>query len=393
MRIINFFLLVLLEISLHAKEVELITYNAGLAEGYVAYAKERVDPMIFALKNEDADIVCLQEVWDPEHQERLREKMHDHYPYVLVGPTEQKSAPTSPACSPTDLIGENKLGPCIFKNCLSKSGSNFSECVTHTCQKPLQKLKNEKPFCLQALLGQVGKPLWKILLSALNPFSSPGLFTYQGNTGIMLLSRHPFLKTEIIDLKELSTTVHRGAIYAKVQIENRPLHLLCTHLTSYLSDVPYAGNFKSWNEENYQQAYTLAQWVLRYAKGTTADESILFMGDFNSGPSLPARHIEAEVPETFQMLIHNNFYDHYVYDPQVECSFCLSNTLVPKNPQAGNKNILIDHFFSKNFAGQFDILKARLILKETFALPVKEKKFERQNLSDHYGLKIKIQPR
>ena len=40
-----------------------VTYNVGLARGFVDYADQRAEPVAAAVAALDADVVCLQEVW------------------------------------------------------------------------------------------------------------------------------------------------------------------------------------------------------------------------------------------------------------------------------------------------------------------------------------------
>ena len=95
------------------KELKLLSYNLGLAHGYVPYAEARLPKLTAELKKSDADILCFQEVWKAEDRTKIINSLKSKYPYSVSAPTKQHHRKTGwfsgPACRVRDLFGAGKF--------------------------------------------------------------------------------------------------------------------------------------------------------------------------------------------------------------------------------------------------------------------------------------------
>ena len=113
-------------VSQSVTELNLLSYNLGLAHGYVPYAAARLPKLVTELKKSDADVLCLQEVWKKEDMTTITNALKSKYPYSVSAPIKQAYRKTGwfsgPACRVRDLFGKNKFVSCILTTCSGKSG-------------------------------------------------------------------------------------------------------------------------------------------------------------------------------------------------------------------------------------------------------------------------------
>lgn len=360
--------------------LKILSYNAGLAHGYVSYGQSRISPIIEAIKTQNPDILCLQEVWTDKDQRLFFEELKSHYSFVAVAKRHQRIAAQRPVCAFNDLWGAQGFVSCKFEKCMKGDDSEKSLCMRTQCSTPWQRIAKEKPECAQAISAQSGVSAPLAIYRLWNPFSSTGLFIYKGSLGIMLFSKIPFNEPpDFLDMEELSTTTHRGALLAKLRIaEGRELIVGCTHLTALLGDVPYSGPFGSWQAENQKQVEHLIQTVeKRYPA-----KPYLLMGDYNCSFGNSERNIDGEAEPSCQKMLAAGFSDPLSQnDPQ--CTFCgQENKLI-----SDKHNTLIDHIFIKNLQPSLEV---QSILHRIFAEEVSIKDEEGKPittpLSDHFGV-------
>ena len=58
--------------SYASNELTITTWNLGLAHSYVRYATQRIPHIIEALKNHDTDVLCVQELWNQEDIDTIK---------------------------------------------------------------------------------------------------------------------------------------------------------------------------------------------------------------------------------------------------------------------------------------------------------------------------------
>jgi endonuclease/exonuclease/phosphatase family metal-dependent hydrolase len=363
------------------KTISIVSYNAGLAHTYVPLSNLRKPRIIKALRENSADVVCLEEVLQidvPDFIESLKEV----YPYFHHVETKQKYASRAPVCSPFDLFGSQKFVSCVISKCRKKSSDAFTNCVIGECREPFEKLKTENNDCAAALIAQVGAGIFKALLTVFNPFTEPGLFMYGGSTGLLLLSKHPLEKKFFLDFTDTSTSVARGVLYAQAKIYEKNYHLFCTHLTPDISHIiPYTGRYKNWSFENKSQA----ERIVAFANKNIGDEAQIIAGDFNHGKSNATVGRIGELEDNYPIWQKYGYIDPFERE-DVKCSWCKENTLIEN--EKDKKNTLIDHIFFKNINNLKNI-KTKIIFDEIIQVTNNNNKLS-TNLSDHYGVNIEL---
>ena len=354
-------------LTLFAKQISLTSYNAGLASGYVPLVEERKVKIIETLKGHASDILCLQEIYNPDVDDFIA-ALKDKYPYYYNIPPKQVFTQRSPACGISDLFGHEKFISCVISTCRSEKGSDFTKCVTTRCREPFERLKNDNNDCAAALIAQVGKGMVESILTVLNPFSKVPLYPYDGSSGLLLFSRYPIETKKFLEFKD-STSFYRTALYTKLDIDGGDYHIACTHLTPDLGHTaPYTGHRKGWSEENAVQTIELIEFMKNEANG----EPQILLGDFNHGAADESTHLIGELADSYPIWSKNGYRDPAV-EQRVGCSWCADNTLIEK--EHDKKNTLIDHIF----------------LKDTHAKDIKSSVifntlYDKTNLSDHFGL-------
>jgi endonuclease/exonuclease/phosphatase family metal-dependent hydrolase len=366
MKKIVFFFALVATLSIQAESY--ISYNLGLAHKFVHFAKERRPYLIEALKNEKADYLCLQEVWEDSDRKAIKKALKDVYPHSFYTETKQTRTPEAPSCRRKELFGEEKFVTCMNEKCQGKEGDQHTDCVLSLCQKPLKDLRDSNPMCAQALMAQVGKSPLMAIATIMNPIVPAGIYVYEGSDGLMILARKPLENVEVIDLSSLSTLNRRRAIKATVGGVN----IACTHLAADLEkEAPYTGKFSSWKEEHREQSKELI-------KQAELKKVSLLMGDFNCSFGAPNLGILAEVEDNCELFKQAGYADP-IAEISPECTFCQGNNLNDDE----TRNVLIDHIFSKGV----DTKNTEVLFKEKVFM---DKIQQESNLSDHYGVLLEI---
>ncbi len=363
-----------------AQALELMTYNLGLAKGFVDYYEERREPVFSNLKNSKADVLCLQELWKAEDREKLAKELAATYPYKIIPPIERAVAGSSPACGYSDLFGEGSIVSCMRTRCHGKTGREFTACIIGDCKKSLESLKKNNSYCANALMAQVGHSPFIVMLQLLQPFWPVDLYTYEGSNGLALFSKYPFKTgtTGMIPMRYYSTLTRRDFLYATLEADGKELFVGCTHLTANFTDtVPYAGPFANWEQENLKQTELILSKLESLAKGKPQ----AIMGDFNSSPVIPNYKIDGNFERTYSEFKKQGYLDPASEGSKPGCTICKSNSLnLPTDPDQ-----LIDHIFLKNI-DQKNIGESQVLMDQKIEI----NKSIKTNLSDHYALKVII---
>lgn len=346
------------------------TFNLGAARGFVDHARERFPLALQKLAPAEADILCLQEVWHPDDRAELARALGKKYPHIFKTAVVQTPTARRPSCKPWEIFGEGKFVSCMNNQCGDVSGDAFTDCIIEKCGQSLDRLKRDNRECASALMAKVGKNPILAILQLINPFYRSGLFAYDGSDGLILLSKLPLRDKKLVDLSDISTLNRRRALSAEISYKDKPVRILCGHLSSKLN-VPYTGTFEGWEEENMAQTNRLIE-------ETENDERAILMGDFNCGLASEDGSVQAELPEACRLL-GGSF-----SDPLSEinaCTYCSSNALIPHD----NGDLAIDHIFLKGLSAN----KAAITRKEKVFIKSGKETIE-TNLSDHYGFEVTI---
>jgi len=352
--------------------ITLGTYNTGLAYGFVDDAKQRRGPILDALHTVDADVLCLEEVWEPGDRRKVAHDLDDTFATVIAPPILQTRTQRLPACKRKELFGEDRFVSCLTGECGGTSGDEQTNCVIEHCGPRLEALKDENPECGAALMSQVGKSGLTALINVLNPFARPGIYAYDGSDGLVMLAREPIRHSGLVDFSDIASLNRRHAIWGEITVGDERVRVYCTHLTSDLSNIaPYPGAAASWGAENESQIERLI------AHADAWGGPAVMMGDFNCGWGDEGAGLDAELESSCEVMREAGFVSPMVSEDPV-CTFCAAN---PINVGAGeDKNVLIDHVFLRGLTG----VESRRIFDGEITIRVKGKD-KVTALSDHYG--------
>lgn len=301
-----------------AKGLTFATFNAGLAVGAVPFAEERVQPIIDELARNDADVLCLQEVWLDEHADALQKGLKAEFPYAFREVTRNDSNKWL-ACGPTQWADVYKLKSCVDTKC-KPGGVSLFECVKDPCATEYAAITDTCKLCLAA------NPSSPLVCAA---WKAP-LYGYDGRNGLLLLSRKPLEHAGYTPFE--TALIKRGMIHARVGGFN----VQCTHMTADLESVPYpaGARFHSWREEHHAEVAKMVDDAGR--------QCTVLVGDLNAGPANADEGIGAELPDNFETVLHAGYSDLWKQSPV--CTWCGDNPLVCSKPdRCGDAASRIDH--------------------------------------------------
>jgi len=343
------------------------TFNTGLARNYVPYLSERRSATIEALKRVEAEAVCLQEVWEDEDAATIVSGLKDVFPHHFRVSTKPPSSNAEPSCTQNQLA---PLSTCVEEHC--RAADNVTECVMTRCGALFFALPGS---CRNCLAANVSRPLPEILKKCTSGDASS--WGYGGRNGLLLLVRNPFLATS--DLRLDSFLLQRTVLHGKTRVLGGDLHLFCTHLSTPVAEVEYAGAHGSWKEEHAHQI----ELIIRFIKKTAGRRPAVLMGDLNCGPANAEWEVHAEFPEHFQRLLSAGLRSPYSLD-HGHCTWCGIESL---GARPGERKI-IDHLLFANFGDEI-LLPERFLEERTTVTTASGKKLS-VPLSDHYGVRVSM---
>lgn len=302
-----------------SSRVSLVTYNIGLATGFVDYAPQRQPVVVDLVQKLEADVVCLQEVWTQDDIDKVVEGAkaafpHSHYVFLedtTLGP---------PACTATE---SDPLKACVDEKCPDTPASEIASCALANCNPEFSALSGG---CVECIVANIGKEVDEILNICQ---TSSQKFAYGGANGLVLLSRHPL--TQLSHEKLSSTNVQRSVLGARVDLPVLgDTAVVCTHLAADLTaaGVPYTGPHESWAGENSVQAEAALTFAATLGQG--ADTRVI-MGDMNSGPAY-GDTVVAEIPMASYQVFLDAAYVDFPSSGEgavaTGCTYCSDNLLV-----------------------------------------------------------------
>lgn len=346
------------DVSTEPVSIRVATYNAGLAVNFVSYANERV-PAIIAAINElsGTDVLCLQEVWLPEHIAALVSGTESEFPHSFHFVTKEEGG-GEPSCTVEEAL---PLKECVETNC--SAAVNLSECAIANCGAQFAAVS---PACQGCLAANLTKTIPEIFAACAEGSAS---LAYEGHNGLLLLSRLPLSATEHVALP--STLVQRSALYAKV---DGALDVVCTHLAANLTEPPYNGPFESYEGEQKKQIEDLHAWI-----SAIANKSAVLLGDLNTGPNV-GETITAELPANWEYILSLGWTDPYLDQSEPTCTWCDTNNLVSTG------NHILDHALVQELVAK----DPQRILDQTVTIAVEGSGDVESKLSDHYGIAITV---
>jgi endonuclease/exonuclease/phosphatase family metal-dependent hydrolase len=322
-----------------------VTFNAGLADGFVDAAAERVPAVVEGVEGLDADIVFVQEVWTPEDVATLTDAVADSYPHTQFldpMPDEPGGDPAGPACP---LDESQPLEDCARQRCADVPAEGLADCVLEGCAV---EFSATCPECQACLAANVGSTIDEAIETCTQGAAA---YSYEGAFGIGFLSTEPIVEQDSLVLD--SNLTRRAVMYAEVDDPDvGTLHLFGTHLSPVFSDVPFPGE-GSWEDEQLDQIETVREWI---DTKTDGEGTIVLLGDFNVGPD--GELFEGEEVAHYEALVADGWRNAYLeaQGDDAECTFCSNNPLVGGE---GDSGAVIDHVLVLNHDG--DLAGERLL--------------------------------
>ncbi len=339
-----------------------VTFNAGLARNYVPYIEARLPAIIAELNKLEADVVCLQEVWEERDLKAVVKGVKKSFPfstYVDSANSIFARHASAPSCGPNDL---QALAECVGEKCAAapdKTGCVMQQCGTHFLSLPSQ--------CRTCLAANVSKPLTEIVETCTSKGVQMG---YDGANGLLLLSRSKFLDANHIILD--SFLMQRIVLHGILQVGGENMNVFCTHFTTPIAEVEYGGRFASWEGEQLAQV----KRTIEYVKEKSGEEPAVLLGDFNLGPANAEWEVAAEFPDHFQLFLDAGFQSPYTQE-HGHCTFCGIKALGADGPGK-----LIDHALFLGCAEKVllpdRVMESNVEVGDDLKVP----------LSDHYGVRV-----
>ncbi len=349
-----------------SSDVTFVTYNAGLAVGFVPGANERSAPVSQAVAGLDADVVCLQEMWLPEHVTELTGAAADAFPEShFLAPSQEVG--TDPACAEGEL---DSLATCLDTSCADVCTDELVDCALSSCTFDFLGLE---PTCMRCVQANIGDDA-DVIVSTCETETTE--FAYDGSFGTGLVSKHPIVSTE--DLVLSSTTNRRVVSHAVVDAPGGEVDVYCTHLSAVFSVIPYPRDEGSWSQEQVEQIEAALGWIDQ----TAMTNDVVLMGDMNNGPA--TADAQAEESDNYALLADGRFRNPYA-NQDGRCTFCPDNAISSVDSDTTGR--LIDHVFIDGFGG---VLAVDRVLDQAIDIETCGQTVPGA-LSDHYGVSVTVE--
>lgn len=346
-----------------------ITFNTTLdSKNDVILFNERNDALMQKLADTDADIICLQEVWNPEDMENVHaaiNKAEGDF-YLLYSTTGESNGgePIEPACTTAEVL---PIGMCYAEKCQDQTGTGALLCLAQECGTEFQNLSTECRNCLLAEGGSGNLDVQAMMDACMETKAPPS----EGGTtnGLILISRFPMKNKVIAALP--SEEIHRGYIAATLQTRGTMgnIDVLCTQLS----------NQNDGNNYSTLQSDQIDAIITFFNK--KEDENIqLLLGDINT--SLETETMPAHNAAIWNKLKNALFQNSWNRNPF--CTVCQSNTQIQQTNDEWNLMLeyASDHLFYRSFQHPFYSSTFR-----TYDDSVANRQYtEGTGLSSHYGV-------
>ncbi|MEZ4268120.1 MAG: endonuclease/exonuclease/phosphatase family protein [Myxococcota bacterium] len=349
-----------------------VTWNVGLAEGYVSYAPQRRPEILAAIPKLDADVVCLQEVWSQADASAVIAAAASVFPESYQVQLEDDTV-GPPGCPPeSEQVAA--LSVCATSKCGTLPSSELGGCVLGQCK---QEFDAVPPSCVECLAANLGQALDTILLSCT---TGSARYFAKGANGLVLLSKHPLQNRT--HLAMTSTNTQRSVLGATVNLPGLgETDVYCTHIAADLeSQLKYNGPYASWGAENLAQLDAIFAQIA----ATKRTDQILLLGDFNAGPAIPPQ-IAAELPDNYKHTIDAGWRDWPGTGADALCTFCPENTLISDTASG----VLIDHIYGKGIPAAFSESRAARIETDTVTIETPDGPAQ-SHRSDHFGMRLQF---
>jgi exonuclease III len=410
--------------------VRVETFNIALAGAFIPFEAERRDPLINAIPTTDADIICLQEVWEQADKDAIVAAAASEFPHSAVfahdldtpvdDPTDQNgqipAMPSGVPCPDANVgdFGANladqldQTAQCLADFCSTtgdETGRTTSaDCAADACTLTVAGLLfgNElQQRCYACAVTQLPTEVIATLADRCKTIENQDL-AFRGQNGVMILSRFPLSNEDTFVVP--GTWNRRVVVNATATLPNgAELDVYCNHLTPIfnvtgINTFPYTGQYgggattepEQWEAEQRLQAEKL----ITYVQQTSGTRPAVVLGDINAGREVTDAGgqivLYAEGEPTLDVLESVLTLGAAAnYEPL--CTFCDTN---PLNGVEDTLPVWIDHIYLYGLDASTVVSTERNF--DEFVVPVQIDDGMGGTtgalvpLSDHYGMRSVI---
>ncbi|MEO8185019.1 MAG: endonuclease/exonuclease/phosphatase family protein [Deltaproteobacteria bacterium] len=352
--------------------LSLASFNAAIGVGLAPHAPERLDAIERDLPSLGADVLCLQELWQPEDLERIAAALASEYPYNHRS-VQARGGGAGAACTDAEATS---LLDCLSEHCAAVEQAGLPLCAIASCAPVFTQVGTSCQQCVVA--NQAADDVNNLV--QICSAGDGAAASYEDQTGLLLLSNLPLAEPDFLRLE--SSLGDRGVLRARLDRGAAgTLDVYCTHLAASLNQVPYTGPYGSWQGERVQQIERFLAWVeeTRAPAGTTA-----LLGDLNCGPE--TSRASSASPDAYARFVRAGFEDPYV-ESDGRCTFCANNPLNGSvtDPDEG---ALIDHILLSGLESGSTPTATR-ILDQLIEIDAGGTPVQTAH-SDHYGVQVTV---
>lgn len=354
--------------------LSLVTFNAALGLGLAPYLEQRLEAIERDLPDLGADVVCLQELWQPETIERISASLEAEFPYSHQSVQALGGGGLGgPGCTESEAT---LLSTCLADNCAGVDGNALALCAIDRCAPAFTEVSTECQQCIAA--NQAATDVGN--LTNLCAAGDGTAAVYADQTGLLLLSRHPL--TELDYLAFESSLGDRGVLSARIQtMFAGPVDVFCTHLAASLGDVPYNGPYGSFAGERLVQ---IDQFLEQVESKRSPDGGVVLLGDMNCGPETALA--SGASPDAFELFAAAGFESPYA-GADGRCTFCSNNPLNGFSADE-DEGAVIDHVLLSGFPEATARAPAR-VFDEGITITAEGAPVDTAR-SDHYGVRVEV---
>ncbi len=370
-------------------KVTIETFNLALAGAFIPYEQQRRELLPDAIANSDADILCLQEVWEQTDKDTIRDVaaanffpdsviFTDDLRTLLNDPEDQNGnippLPTTPPCTGAAEDDMNAAIDCVADACNTvapgdDNGQTTSiDCAIDNCIAFVLPLLGV-PRCYACVGPQFATSTFAKIRESCPTVVEQELI-FEGQNGLMILSRYR-LKDEA-NWVIPGTWNRRVITSATAELPNgSELDIYCNHLTPIFDSLafPYTGQYglgetdaAGWEAELLLQV----QKLIDYVEATSGERPAVILGDFNAGRDYPAQDIFQD-GEAALNLLESAFTPAYTADYVPQCTFCIENPVL--EPGADDVSNWIDHIFLYNLPASSVVETKRTFDEDVVPVP------------------------
>jgi endonuclease/exonuclease/phosphatase family metal-dependent hydrolase len=355
------------------RELSLVSFNTALGVGLAPYLEQRLDVIEEDLPSLGADVICLQEVWQPENVDRLVNSLAGDYPYTHR--SVRATGGGGAACTSSEA---ELLSNCLADNCSDVEREGVPLCAISNCAATFTEVSTS---CQQCIAANQSADDIDNQTTICGPDGGEAA-AYADQTGLVMLSRLPLEATGYVAFE--SSLGDRGLLDARVRTDFiGEVDVFCTHLAASLSEVPYNGVYGSWEGERLRQIDQLLERVDSVRGEGGSERAAILLGDMNCGPGTP--QAAAASPDAFARLVTGGFVAPYA-DLDGRCTFCANNPLngLVTDPEEG---ALIDHVLVSSAASAS--FAAARVFDEVISIQADGSSVDTAR-SDHFGVQVLV---